>query len=296
MGTVARDDGQVEVRVDLSIAVAGKMLGRGKRAVFFDAAHIRFDEGRNPLRIFAERTHVDDGILGVAVYVRNGRENQMNANSPRFSRGNAADGKGVFGTAGRSDGHGMRKRRAILEPHGSAAFEIRRKEQRDARCFLQEIDQRRRRVWFTAFDSEGAGTRAQHESTDCGFARWRAATALYSGLSKDVNSPWNGSMTSCPSFSSRLIFASVRLIQDSAAAERRRRMVLPAVERAAGERRERGISRRAAGKRRKIRLRTGKRPVVCAACAGSGEFMNRKDCAASKSIKPRRIAAQEMRG
>jgi hypothetical protein len=43
-------------------------------------------------------------------------------------------------------------------------------------------------------------------------------------------------------------------------------MVLATVERGAGGR-ERGISGRAAGKRRKIRLRTGKPPVVYAACA-----------------------------
>ena len=166
MGAVARDGGQVEMRVDLSIAVAGEMFGRGKRAVFFNAADVCFDERRNPLRIFAERAHVDDGVVGVAVYVRDGRENPVHANGPRFGRGNASDRVGVLGTAGRSNGHGMRKRRAILEAHGGAAFEIRRKEQGDARCFLQEINERGGLVWLTAFDSEGAGTRAQHESTD----------------------------------------------------------------------------------------------------------------------------------
>jgi hypothetical protein len=59
----------------------------------------------------------------------------------------------------------MRKRRAILEAHGGAAFEIRRKEQGDARGFLQEINERGGFVRLTAFDSEGAGTRAQHKST-----------------------------------------------------------------------------------------------------------------------------------
>src|SRR6202008_3968342 len=73
---------------------------------------------------------------------------------------------GVFGTAGRSDSHRVRKRRAVLEPHGGTAFEIRRKEQRDARCSLQQINECGRCVWLTAFDSEGTSTRAQHESTD----------------------------------------------------------------------------------------------------------------------------------
>src|SRR4029077_2449556 len=105
MGAVARDDGQVEMRVDLSITMAGEMLGGGKRSVFFNPADVRFDERRNPLRIFAERTDIDDGVVGAAVYVRDGRENPVHANSPRFGGGNARDRVGVFGTPGCSDGH-----------------------------------------------------------------------------------------------------------------------------------------------------------------------------------------------
>ena len=54
----------------------------------------------------------------------------------------------------------------MLEPHGRAALEIGRKQQWNARCFLQLVNQRGRRIRLTALDSEGARTGAQHEPTD----------------------------------------------------------------------------------------------------------------------------------
>ena len=84
----------------------------------------------------------------------------MDADSARFGRSNAPDGICVLWTAAGRHGHGMRKRCAILEPHGCTALEIGCKQQRNARGFLQEINHRGRRIRLTALDSEGTGTGA----------------------------------------------------------------------------------------------------------------------------------------
>src|SRR5438270_9787067 len=81
-------------------------------------------------------------------------------------------------------------------------------------------------------------------------------------------------MSSCPSFSSRLIFAKVPLTQDSALGERLWRTSLRTVERKGCVRRKRGI-RQAVGNRLQIRLRTDERRVPCAACVDGGATRKR---------------------
>jgi hypothetical protein len=60
----------------------------------------------------------------------------------------------------------MRKRRAVLKPHGGAAFKIGREQQGDARGFLQKINQGSGGIRLAALDSEGPNTRAQHEAAN----------------------------------------------------------------------------------------------------------------------------------
>ena len=137
MMDIAREDGQVEMRIDDRVAVAGKMLGRGERAILFNAAHIRLDKRGDMARIFAERAHVNDRIIRVTVYIRDRRKNPVHPYGAGFGRCNAPDGIGVLGPAGCRDGHGMRKGGATFEAHGRAAFEIGCEEQWDARGFLE---------------------------------------------------------------------------------------------------------------------------------------------------------------
>ena len=148
------------MRIDPRIAVAGKMFRRGKSTVLFDTAYIGVDEHSDLLGIFPKGANVDNGVIWVAVYVGDRCENPVDADCPCLGRSNASDRICVLGATGGRHGHGMRKRRAILEPHGCTAFEIGRKQQRNARGFLQEINHRGCRIRLTALDSEGTSTRA----------------------------------------------------------------------------------------------------------------------------------------
>ena len=78
-GAVAGNGGEREMRIDADVAVAGKMLGGGERAVFLHAANELGDVLGDALRIFAERADVDDRIVGIIVDVRVRRENPVHA-------------------------------------------------------------------------------------------------------------------------------------------------------------------------------------------------------------------------
>ena len=82
MRAVAGHGRQIEMRIGARIAVAGEMLGGGEPAVFLDAAHEGGDKFGHARGVFAERARVDDGIVGIAVDVRIGRENPRNARPP----------------------------------------------------------------------------------------------------------------------------------------------------------------------------------------------------------------------
>src|SRR5712664_3281552 len=75
---------QVDVRIAGRIAVAGKVLGRGERAIFFDAADELGGELGDAGGIFAEGARVDDGIARIVVYVSNRGVDPMNAYGARF--------------------------------------------------------------------------------------------------------------------------------------------------------------------------------------------------------------------
>src|SRR5271169_5913413 len=67
---VARDRGEVEMRIRAGIAMAGKMFGGSQASVFLNAADEGGDKFGDARGVFAERSRVDDGIIGVAVHVR----------------------------------------------------------------------------------------------------------------------------------------------------------------------------------------------------------------------------------
>ena len=84
MSEVAGERGQVEMRIAAGVAVPWKMFCSGDSAVLFDAADKRSDKFRDPLRVFAEGSRVNDWIIRIAVDVRIGREDPRHAHSFRF--------------------------------------------------------------------------------------------------------------------------------------------------------------------------------------------------------------------
>ena len=130
---IPRDCRQVEVRIQIGIAVPRKMLRRRQSAVFFHATHKRRRQRAHALRIFAERANIDDGIGRIAVDVAYRRENPGHARRSRLQRRDLAHRVCVFCAARRRHGHRLRKRRAFLQPHRRPALEIRPDQQRNPR-------------------------------------------------------------------------------------------------------------------------------------------------------------------
>ena len=121
---VAGNGGEREVGVDADVAVAREMFSGGEGAIFLDAANELGDVFGDALRIFAERAHVDDGIVGIVVDVGVGREDPMHAGGARFEGDGLADGVGELGIASGGDGHGGREGSAFVEAHAGAGFEV----------------------------------------------------------------------------------------------------------------------------------------------------------------------------
>ena len=155
VSAVARNGGEIEMRIRAGIAVAGEMFRGGEAAILLDAAHERGDEFGNARRVFAERARIDDGIVGIAVDVGVRRENPRNSDRSAFQRRNLSHRVGVFGAACGGDGHGVRKRRALFDAHGGAALEIRGDEQRNFGVALQGVHKDGRRVDLAAYDADG---------------------------------------------------------------------------------------------------------------------------------------------
>src|ERR1700722_20614756 len=70
-----RNGRERKMRIHADISVAGKMFCARQAAIFFNSADELRDVFGDALRIFAERTNIDDGIVGVVVDVRVGSEN-----------------------------------------------------------------------------------------------------------------------------------------------------------------------------------------------------------------------------
>ena len=74
-----RDDRQAEVRIDVGVAVAGKMLQRREHAGVLQPAHQAGDHRAGPRGILAERSDVDHRVARVVVDVRDRGEIDVHA-------------------------------------------------------------------------------------------------------------------------------------------------------------------------------------------------------------------------
>src|ERR1700723_3117112 len=76
---VGVNDREVDVRISGGVAMTRKMFCRREAAIFLYAMHEGGHVLGNFLRIFAERTRVDDGIIRIVVYVGVRRVNPLDA-------------------------------------------------------------------------------------------------------------------------------------------------------------------------------------------------------------------------
>ena len=118
------------MRIGCGIAVSRKVFGCHQHSPFVSALNVRRHEIAHLLRIFSEGTRVDDGIRRIGVHVSIGKEIPVHSDGPRFQRGDASKGFGIFGFAGSSKGHRVGKNGSPIQTHGHAALEVRFHQQR----------------------------------------------------------------------------------------------------------------------------------------------------------------------
>ena len=80
------DHGQVQVRVDVGVAVAGEVLGAGGDAAALQAVDHGGAEPAHELGVVAERAVADDGVLRVRVHVHHRARSPSGCRRPRARR------------------------------------------------------------------------------------------------------------------------------------------------------------------------------------------------------------------
>ncbi len=171
-GTVAR----ARWESTATLPCPGKMFGGGDGAVFLHAANELRDVFGDGLRIFAERTHVDDGIVGIVIHVGIGREDPVHAGGARFEGNGLADNVGELGIASGGDGHGGREGSAFVEAHAGARFKVGAKKQRNFRAALKLVGDDGGGVDLAFLDAERARARSRRSCRRCGCPRPGGAT------------------------------------------------------------------------------------------------------------------------
>src|SRR3954471_14315109 len=81
------------------------------------------------MRIFTPGTRIDDGVLGVGVYVGDGKKIPLHSDSPRFLCGDAREGLSISRIPGRGESHGVREDSGAVEAIREAAFKVGGEEQ-----------------------------------------------------------------------------------------------------------------------------------------------------------------------
>jgi hypothetical protein len=136
--------GETQVRIHIGIAVAGEMFDGDENAGFgigVRAFNVSDDVPGNVLWILAVRADVDDGIIGVVIDIGVRCEDPVDAQSARLTCGVEAFETGSFIIAAGGIGHVVRELHGAGNPHGRAAFEIGRDQQRRAREALDAVEE-----------------------------------------------------------------------------------------------------------------------------------------------------------
>lgn len=138
------------MRIGCGVAVSGKMLGRGQHAGSMCATNVRAHHLADLLRVGAERTRIDNRILGIGIHIRDREKVPMDADGPRLEAGNSAKSLRIFHAPGRANRHRVGKRRRPMQPVADPKLEIRRNQQRQLGIRLQPVEQLRRFERFIA--------------------------------------------------------------------------------------------------------------------------------------------------
>ena len=141
-----RDDRQTEVRVDVGVAVAGKVLERGQHAAGVQAAHVGGRQLADRVRLLAEDARVDHRVARVVVDVGERREVRRARRSPapRCAVMRAASNASCSSPAAPT-AICRGKTVAPAMPEADAGLEVGGVQQRQRRQRLQPVQDRRGR-------------------------------------------------------------------------------------------------------------------------------------------------------
>ncbi len=132
---VVRDDGQVEMRIHVRVAVTGKMFGAGEHIAVLQAHHILEGLGRHVRAVFAVRALIDDRVGGVVVHVHIGREVDLHPEAAALSGDVAPHVINQFVVLHRTEHHGAGVGDgAGAEAHPETVFVIARNHEWHARA------------------------------------------------------------------------------------------------------------------------------------------------------------------
>ena len=142
------------------------MFGGGQRTVVLDAFHEGGNKLRYTVRIFPERSRIDDGISRIIVYIRIRCVNPLDTSGACFQRGDFSHGVRIFGIAAGGDRHRGGERCAFVVAHGRAALEIRADQQRQLGFRLQLVRKHGCRIRLALHDAQRRAVRDDDESAD----------------------------------------------------------------------------------------------------------------------------------
>ena len=132
------------MRIDVGVAVPGKMLQRREQAARLQPAHVGGGQPSHERGIFAVRARVDHRVARIVVDVHDGREVHLDADRARFDPGDASRFERELLVAGRAERHVARKLCGAAQPESGARLEIRGVEERQRRDRLEPVERRRR--------------------------------------------------------------------------------------------------------------------------------------------------------
>ncbi len=131
------------MRINVGIAVAGKVFGGRQHSVLVRA----LDVGRGHLadegRVLTEGSRVDYGIGGIGVDIGVGEPVPLHSDGARFHGGDAPGLAGIVEIVGSAEGHGMRESGDFVQTHAQASLEIGSEDERKLRVFLQLVGDHR---------------------------------------------------------------------------------------------------------------------------------------------------------
>jgi hypothetical protein len=133
------DDRQAAMRIDIRIAMSGKMLRRRENALALQAGGEGVCKACDILGILTEASEIDHGVIGIVVYIYDRGKNMPKTECVCFAASYLAHTTCKLEFAGSRDGHCPWEVLSIEKAHPDTRFSIERHQKRYLCRFLHSI-------------------------------------------------------------------------------------------------------------------------------------------------------------